>query len=80
MWLKVVKIGDISFKTGGFKRFQAQFPIFPMRNRYIPFKCPLYNFLRTFKRCTCFFPINDLKNPRSHKSWSEPSCRIHSGL
>ena len=44
-----------------FHNFEPQFSIFLMRNRHIPFKCPLYNFLRAFKWYAWFFIKMNLK-------------------
>ena len=63
-----MKIVDWSCKHKGrfnksmfFLNFGSTFSPFPLRNRYIPFKCPLYNFLRAFKWYTSFFIKINLK-------------------
>ena len=47
--VKIVNSSDMLIKTHVFHNFDPRFSLFLMRNRYVPFKCPLYNFLRSFK-------------------------------
>ena len=48
-------------KTHVFHNFEQQFLLFLSRNRYVPFKCLLYNFLRSFKWYTWFFISMNMK-------------------